>query len=64
MREADLHEAAGKFHPNNQQLSKALSEDSLKFMFVRHPFERLASAFTDKFEMSSVGNYIFKGIRI
>ena len=34
--------------------------NSLKFYFVRHPFERLVSCYRDKFEFGAKSNYIFK----
>ena len=60
-REAALHTAAQKLNPkNNAQLKAALSEDYLKFLFVRHPFERLVSAYVDKFEFGQKSNYMFR----
>ena len=33
---------------------------SLKFLVVRHPFRRIASAYVDKFEIGLKSDYIFK----
>ena len=32
----------------------------LSFAVVRHPFERIASAYVDKFEIGKQSDYIFK----
>lgn len=53
-----LHEAAQYFHPNAAELSSAMS-NSLVFTFVRHPFERLVSAYRDKFELAKKHAYVY-----
>lgn len=53
-----LHEATVKFSPTASLLPSALS-NSLVFTVVRHPFERLVSAYRDKFELSSKYAYVF-----
>ena len=53
-----LHEAAQYFHPISSQVSSAVS-NSLVFTFVRHPFERLVSAYRDKFELANKYSYVY-----
>ena len=52
------HEVAQKLYPKHADYNEALK--SLKFYFVRHPFERLVSCYRDKFENGLKTDYIFK----
>ena len=56
-----LHKAAQKFNPQEKDVPKVTSKPYTRFLFVRHPFERIVSAFVDKFERGSQRDYIFKG---
>lgn len=53
-----LHEAAQQFSIQPSQLPGAIS-NSLVFMVVRHPFERLVSAYRDKFELAKKYAYVY-----
>jgi len=53
-----LHEAAQQFSVSSSKLSGAIS-NSLVFMIVRHPFERLVSAYRDKFELAKKYAYVY-----
>ena len=49
---------AGLLYPRNHEYHSALK--SLKFYFVRHPFEKLVSCYRDKFEIGLKSDYIFQ----
>jgi len=53
-----LHEATEHFAPSRDSLSSILST-SLVFTVVRHPFERLVSAYRDKFELGKRYAYVY-----
>jgi len=53
-----LHEAAQQFSIPSIKLPSAIS-NSLLFTIVRHPFERLVSAYRDKFELSKKYAYVY-----
>merc|ERR1719370_1833733 len=53
-----LHEATEKFAPPPSLLPSIMST-SLVFTVVRHPFERLVSAFRDKFELAKKYAYVY-----
>ena len=60
VREQDLHTAAQRFRPETDNIRELFKSSSLSFLFVRHPFERLVSAFVDKFETGSKSNWMYK----
>merc|ERR1711874_6068 len=53
-----LHEAAQQFSISSSRLPAAIS-NSLVFLIVRHPFERLVSAYRDKFELARKYAYVY-----
>ena len=53
-----LHEAAQQFSIPSSKLPAAIS-NSLVFTIVRHPFERLVSAYRDKFELAKKYAYVY-----
>jgi hypothetical protein len=55
---ANAHTVAQNLYPKYADYNHAMN--SLKFYFVRHPFERLVSCYRDKFEFGAKSNYIFK----
>jgi len=57
--EANLHEAAAYFRPPEGTDLQSLFSNSVSFTFVRNPFERIVSAFRDKFESGSKSNYMY-----
>ena len=58
---ANLHTAAQRLRPKTAaNIHAATGPSSLKFLVVRHPFERIASAYVDKFEIGKQSDYIFK----
>ena len=57
----NLHTAAQRLRPKTAaDLHAAAGPSSLKFLVVRHPFHRIASAYVDKFEIGKKTDYIFK----
>ena len=57
---ANLHTAAQRLRPKTSaDLHTAVGPSSLKFLVVRHPFHRIASAYVDKFEIGAKNDYIF-----
>ena len=52
-----ISDVARQYYPSIDypEADKVLKESSIKFMIVRHPFERLLSAYRDKLSNSTVG---------
>ena len=59
IKSSNLHTAAQVFRPKASQLDHLL-DTSDSFLFVRHPFERIVSAFRDKFELGLKTDWCYK----
>ena len=56
-----LHAANHIFRPEDSvSLQDLFANARVSFAFVRHPFERLVSAYRDKFELASMDDWFFK----
>ena len=56
-----LHAANHIFRPEDSvSLQDLFVNATVSFAFVRHPFERLVSAYRDKFELASMDDWFFK----
>ena len=60
IKEENLHMAAEMFRPPKSENLGALLNSSFSFTFVRHPFDRLVSAFRDKFELGKKTDWCYK----
>ena len=57
----NLHTAAQHFRPTgNIDMEKLFNNAKVSFAFVRHPFQRIVSAFRDKFELGRKEDWCYK----